>query len=97
MRLAARYDSDAAHTITSSIRRYAAVDTESPTPVPIATYAARHAGHFGKSARTVPETIHPAMSRRRRASVGAWAATCDAVRAAFVSQSVPIEVASQQR
>jgi hypothetical protein len=37
------------------------------------------------------------MSRRRRASAGGRAATCDVVRAAFVSQSVPIEAASQQR
>ncbi len=43
-----------------------------------------------------PETIHPAMSRRRRASVGACAARYS-LRAALVSQSVPIEAASQQR
>jgi len=58
-RLAAKYDSEATHRIVSSSRRYVAVGTESPTPVPIATQAARHAGHFGSSARVVPRQ-HPA-------------------------------------
>src|SRR5216684_7474388 len=62
MRLAARYDSDAAHTITSSIRRYAAVDTESPTPVPIATYAARHRDGAERASAPAP---HDTRSARR--------------------------------
>lgn len=47
-----------------------AVETESPTPVPIATYAAKHNGHLGNSARIAPGTIHRAMPKRRRAGVG---------------------------
>jgi len=35
-RLAARYDSDAAHTTTSAMRTQIAVDIEIPIPVPIA-------------------------------------------------------------
>ena len=54
--LAARYASEATHRLTSSIRRDVAVDTDSPTPVPIATEAAKQAGHLGKSARTAPGT-----------------------------------------
>ena len=36
---------------TSSIRRSVAVDSEIPTPLAITTQAARHAVHFGSSAR----------------------------------------------
>jgi len=42
---------------------------ETPNPVPIARYAAMHAGHFGIIARSVPGTIHPAISRYRRVEV----------------------------
>jgi hypothetical protein len=56
--LAASHDNDATHKDISSMRKYAAVETESPTPVPIAMYAARHTGHFGKSARMTPGAIH---------------------------------------
>src|SRR5215475_3113443 len=67
----ARYVRDPTQSMISSIRKYVAVDNESPNPVPTATYAARHAGHFGKSARMALGTIHPAMSRQRRVNVGA--------------------------
>jgi hypothetical protein len=92
----ARYDSDATHRITSSIRRYAAVDTESPIPVPSAMYAARHAGHFGTSARMTPGAIHPAMPRQRRANPGRCGSLSN-VRALIVSRSEPFGATSQQR
>jgi len=69
MRFAANSDNDEMHTTTNSIRTYVAVDIERPTPVPKARYAARHAGHFGSSARIALGTIHPAMSRHRRVNV----------------------------
>lgn len=64
-RLTARYSSHTMHKIRSDARRCAAVERESPKPVPTATYATRHAGHFGTSARIAPGTIQPAMSRQR--------------------------------
>ena len=48
----------------------AAVEIESPTPVPIATYAARHNGHLGNSTRTALGTIHRAIPERRRTKLG---------------------------
>lgn len=35
-RLAAKYDSEATHSVTNAVRRYIAVDIEIPIPVPIA-------------------------------------------------------------
>jgi len=68
--LAARYNNDARHMITSRVRKYVAADSENPIPVPITAYVATHAGHLGNSARIAPGTIHPAFSRRRRTSAG---------------------------
>src|SRR5262245_31813172 len=60
--LVARYTSDATHRDASSVRKCVAFGAESPIPVPIAMYAARHAGHFGKSNKMAPGTIHPRIS-----------------------------------
>jgi hypothetical protein len=68
-RLIAKYNSVAPHITTSKIRRYVAVDTESASPVPTATYAARHIGHFGNNARMALGKIHPAISRPRRVNI----------------------------
>ena len=38
-------------------------------PVPSATYAARHIGHFGISPSNAPGTIHPKASLTRRRPV----------------------------
>jgi hypothetical protein len=62
----ARYEIDAAHPMRREYLRCAAVDSDTPRPVPIAIYATRHAGHFGKSASIAPGTIHPAMRLHRR-------------------------------
>jgi len=94
-RLAARYESDAMHRITSSILRWDAAETESPTPVPSAIYAAMHIGHFGNSASTVPGTIHRAISRPRRANDGVRGSLF-AVRAANDLAPPPIGSVSQQ-
>ena len=51
------------------------METEIPIPVPIATYTARQAGHFGNTASTTPGAIVPAMlgyaarSRKRLRSI----------------------------
>jgi hypothetical protein len=78
------------------MRRYVAVDTDSPTPVPIAAYAARHTGHFGTSARMAPGTIHREMSRQRRTSLGGCGSP-SVVRDPAVSRSGLLEAPSQQQ
>src|SRR5215510_13542919 len=60
--LVARYTSDATHRDASSVRKCVAFGAESPIPVAIAMYAARHAGHFGKSNKMALGTIHPSIS-----------------------------------
>ena len=67
-RLAAKYAIDAMHMVSKSIRRYVAVEIETPAPVTIAIYVARHAGHFGSSTKPPAGSIHPAISRHRRAN-----------------------------
>lgn len=47
-------------------RRAAAVENESPIPVPTATYAATQAGHFGMKATTSPGISHETISRTLR-------------------------------
>src|SRR5689334_7189664 len=71
-RVAARYDSDATHRSTKSVRRYAALDIETPTPVPTAMYAARHAGHFGSNASVIPGRPHRTTSSQRREVAGGF-------------------------
>src|SRR5262249_1153989 len=66
---AARYDREVRPMINRAIRRYVALDIESPTPVPIAPKATKHAGHFGRSASMAPGIIHPAMLRERRTNL----------------------------
>ncbi len=61
---------EAPHSVRSNNRRYIAVERVSPSPVQTATYAAKHAGHFGSNAQAAPEETHPASSRPRRAVVG---------------------------
>lgn len=65
----------------------AAVETERPTPVTIAMYAARHSGHFGKKARIAPGTTHLAVPERRRTKVGESQFLQQAV---FISGTLPI-------
>src|ERR1700730_14874306 len=95
-RLATRYESDTTHRLISSTCRYAAVDTESPIPVPIAMYAATHTGHFGTSARMAPGAIHPAISRQRRANAGSCGSP-SIVPGLVVSRSEAFGAASQHR
>jgi hypothetical protein len=60
------YSNKATHRIRSDVPRCAAVESESPSPVPTATYAARHAGHFGMNAKIALGTIQLAKERQRR-------------------------------
>jgi hypothetical protein len=60
------YSNKATHTIRSDVLSCAAVESESPSPVPTATYAARHAGHFGMNAKIALGTIQLAKERQRR-------------------------------
>src|SRR5437879_11149699 len=53
----------------SDTRRCVAAESEIPTPVQIAMYAARHIGHFGNIARIAPGMIQPKTSTHRRANV----------------------------
>ena len=94
--LDAKYTNDAAHRITSNNLSDDAVETEIPTPVPMATYAARHAGHFGKTARIVPGTSHPAMPRERRTNVGLCGSS-PVVPPTTISGHELLEETSQQR
>jgi hypothetical protein len=57
-----------AHRQVSSnpLRIQAATGIEMPTPVARATYAARHMGHFGSSARIAVGTIHLVLPSTRR-------------------------------
>jgi hypothetical protein len=55
--------------MTRSIRKYSAVEIDTPTPVAIAIYAARQAGHFGSNASPAAGIIHPAAARHRAAIV----------------------------
>jgi len=77
------------HIPMSSIRSADAVSTEREIPVPNATYAAKHAGHFGSNARTSVGSEHFAQANRRRATVGGWAlpsaALCELLRAALAA------------
>ena len=63
MFLAARNKINPTHRITDAARKCVATENESPIPVQTATYAARHSGHFGSSARIAPGMIQLAISR----------------------------------
>lgn len=56
--------------ITRISRTCEATGSDSPMPVPAATYAAKQTGHLGISASRVPGTSQPAMARARRNSDG---------------------------
>ena len=70
----------------SSVRRIDAAATEREIPVPSATYAAKHAGHFGSNARISAGSEHFAQAKRRCLTVGERdlpsAALCELPRAA---------------
>ena len=51
------------------MRRCVAAESEIPTPVQIAMYAARHIGHFGNIAMITPGMIQPNTSAQRRGNV----------------------------
>jgi len=89
------YNSAATHKTTITVRRYIAVDIEIPIPVQIAKYAARHAGHFGNSARMPPGAITLAASRQRCATVGGRRPLM-AIRAPAVTRLESPEILSQQ-
>jgi hypothetical protein len=63
----------------STVRRIDAAATEREIPVPSATYAAKHAGHFGSNARMSVGSEHFAQAHRRRATRGGWALPSAAV------------------
>jgi hypothetical protein len=65
---AVRKSSELTHRITRAVRRDEAVASETPTPKS-ATYAARHAGHFGSRTSVTPGTIQLARPKHRRANV----------------------------
>jgi hypothetical protein len=75
--------------LMSSVRRIDAAATESEIPVPSATYAARHAGHFGSNARMSVGSEHFAQAKRRFATRGGWAlpsaALCRLLRAVLTA------------
>jgi len=75
------------HIPMTAIRSTDAAATEREIPVPNATYAAKHAGHFGSNARTSAGSEHFAQATRRRATRGGWtlpsAASCELLRAVF--------------
>jgi hypothetical protein len=52
--------------MSSDVRRCVATETERPRPVQAATYAARHTGHFGISAKIALGAIRLAMLSNRR-------------------------------
>ena len=64
--LATRNPSEITHAMINRTLRFAAAATESPSPVQSAMYAARHAGHFGISARIALGRIQPTRSTARR-------------------------------
>jgi hypothetical protein len=64
-----RQSSAPTHRINNENCRLLAPGSESPTPVQTATYAAKHMGHFGISARIAPGTSQPAVSRHHRAII----------------------------
>jgi hypothetical protein len=66
----ARYVSDTRQSVTSTIRKWDAVETETLTPVPSAIYAAMHTRHFGNNANTVPGIAHRTSSKQCRANRG---------------------------
>src|SRR4029434_7133740 len=61
----ARNKIDPTHRITSATAKCVAAENESPIPVQTATYAARHIGDCGVSAKIAPEMIQPATSLPR--------------------------------
>ena len=69
----------ATQTPISSVRKIDAAATESEIPVPSATYAAKHAGHFGNNARTIVGSEHFAQAKRRCPTRGGWALPSAAV------------------
>src|ERR1041385_7701984 len=56
----------ATHTPMSDVLRREAAATDSETPVPTATYAAKQAGHFGNSASTSAGSDHRANFTERQ-------------------------------
>ena len=73
----------------SPVRRIDAAATEREIPVPSATYAAKHAGHFGSNARISVGSENFAQAKRRRATSGGWAlpsaAFCELLRAVLAA------------
>src|SRR5918993_3461693 len=67
-----RYDSVATASASAPHRKKEAAETEMPTPVASATYAATHAGHFGITARTTPGNAHFAASRQQCRAFTTW-------------------------
>ena len=53
----------------SDTRRCVAAESEIPTPVQIAMYAAKHIGHLGNIATIAPGMIQPKTSIHRRGNV----------------------------
>ena len=59
----------------SSVLRSDAAATDSEILVPNATYAAKHAGHFGRNARTTAGNEHFASANPRCATGDGWVLT----------------------
>ena len=83
-----------ANNVRSIVRRYVAVDTDTPIPVPSAIYAAIHIGHLGMKAKPAIETIHPARSPRRRF---AWDGMVGGLPLPGISLREPPDIASQHK
>jgi hypothetical protein len=66
MRLASSQHSSAILSSSSDQRMYFAAAKLSPSPVQSATYAARHAGHFGVSTHRPTESAPAATSQMLR-------------------------------
>src|SRR5439155_17832967 len=65
---------DPAHSTIAPVRKCDAAENEIPRPVAAATYAARQAGHFGKSARMAAGKTQPAAFRQGRPRFGVFGA-----------------------
>ena len=65
--IAAKNRINAAQKNRSAERKCVAADKESPIPVPAATYAAMHKGHFGSNIRNALGISQPASAPIRRA------------------------------
>jgi hypothetical protein len=62
----------ATQTPMTAVRKTDDAATEREIPVPSATYAAKHAGHFGNNTRTSAGSEHLTQAKRRRARDGGW-------------------------